>query len=49
MPSRSRSTDRFPDHPSPYRTGDVDHWITNKMYAPLETNRGCPYGCTFCD
>jgi radical SAM superfamily enzyme YgiQ (UPF0313 family) len=36
--------------PSPYTTGWFDaagdiNWI----FAVLETNRGCPYGCTFCD
>jgi radical SAM superfamily enzyme YgiQ (UPF0313 family) len=36
--------------PSPYLTGyfrpdEVHRWKT----AILETNRGCPYGCTFCD
>lgn len=35
--------------PSPYTTGEFDHWIQDKKYVPLETNRGCPYGCTFCD
>lgn len=48
-PDRPRGTemDRFP---SPYLTGefaDVDpaRWRS----ATVETNRGCPYGCTFCD
>jgi radical SAM superfamily enzyme YgiQ (UPF0313 family) len=48
-PDRPRATemDRFP---SPYLTGefaDVDpaRWRS----ATVETNRGCPYGCTFCD
>jgi radical SAM superfamily enzyme YgiQ (UPF0313 family) len=36
-------------YPSPYLTGEFDHWIDDKVYLPLETNRGCPYGCTFCD
>jgi radical SAM superfamily enzyme YgiQ (UPF0313 family) len=36
-------------YPSPYITGEFDHWIDDKVYLPLETNRGCPYGCTFCD
>lgn len=35
--------------PSPYLTGEYDHWIDDKFYLPIETNRGCPYGCTFCD
>ncbi len=37
--------------PSPYLTGEFDHlpgsaWTT---CLSVETNRGCPYGCTFCD
>lgn len=39
------------DHyPSPYLTGlfdELDHQSWES--ATLETNRGCPYGCTFCD
>jgi radical SAM superfamily enzyme YgiQ (UPF0313 family) len=36
--------------PSPYRNGifnqlDTAGWVG----AIIETNRGCPYGCTFCD
>ena len=36
---------------SPYLTGEFDHipaddWNT---CLSIETNRGCPYGCTFCD
>lgn len=36
--------------PSPYLTGefrreDTEHWLA----AIIETNRGCPYGCSFCD
>ena len=36
-------------YPSPYTTGEFDHWVDGKFYLPIETNRGCPYGCTFCD
>lgn len=37
--------------PSPYLTGEFDHidpsaWL---YCVSIETNRGCPYGCTFCD
>jgi hypothetical protein len=37
--------------PSPYLTGEFDHidpaaWV---FAVSIETNRGCPYGCTFCD
>lgn len=39
--------------PSPYVTGVFDDLIrknTDVLWcAPLETNRGCPYSCTFCD
>ena len=37
--------------PSPYLTGEFDHIGTDAWpYAvSIETNRGCPYGCTFCD
>jgi radical SAM superfamily enzyme YgiQ (UPF0313 family) len=33
--------------PSPYLDGSFDgeSWVS----AVIETNRGCPYGCTFCD
>lgn len=36
--------------PSPYLTGEFD--VFAEAGVPnviLETNRGCPYGCTFCD
>jgi radical SAM superfamily enzyme YgiQ (UPF0313 family) len=35
--------------PSPYTTGEFDHWLEENHYIPIESNRGCPYGCTFCD
>ena len=41
------------DVPSPYLTGLFDRLIANNpdvsWNATLETNRGCPYACTFCD
>jgi hypothetical protein len=39
------------DLPSPYLTGEFDHLVLRENPIPmaLETNRGCPYGCTFCD
>lgn len=48
-PPRARSQD-LNRLPSPYLTGVFDslpwqHWSA----ATLESNRGCPYGCTFCD
>lgn len=39
--------------PSPYATGVFDNIIKNnpgvKWATTLETNRGCPFSCTFCD
>jgi radical SAM superfamily enzyme YgiQ (UPF0313 family) len=41
------------DIPSPYLTGLFDDLIKNhpevSWNGTLETNRGCPYACTFCD
>ncbi|MBM4363914.1 MAG: B12-binding domain-containing radical SAM protein, partial [Deltaproteobacteria bacterium] len=47
-PDRERVKD-LETYPSPYLTGEFDHWIEGRHYMPTETNRGCPYGCTFCD
>ncbi len=35
--------------PSPYLTGLFDDFAGIAEMAIIETNRGCPYGCTFCD
>jgi len=38
--------------PSPYLTGVFDKIVQSSPYsftASLETNRGCPYGCAYCD
>ena len=35
--------------PSPYLTGELDHLPEMPGILILETNRGCPFGCTFCD
>jgi putative methyltransferase len=40
-------------YPSPYSTGIFDNLISQNpdvdFLAVLETNRGCPYSCSFCD
>ena len=37
------------DIPSPYLTGILDEFLSSPKWVPiLETNRGCPYPCTFC-
>lgn len=35
--------------PSPYLSGEFEPWFENFEVTVLETNRGCPYGCTYCD
>ena len=48
-PDRERIMD-LDTIPSPYIAGLFDAYIgVPKLHVTLETNRGCPYGCTFCD
>jgi hypothetical protein len=35
--------------PSPYLDGVFDHYAGRVEAAIVETNRGCPFACTFCD
>lgn len=41
------------DLPSPYTTGVFDEIVANsqgvELLSVLETNRGCPYSCAYCD
>ncbi len=52
---RTGKRDRIADVdalPSPYRSGlfdSVGETDTEIVLMTIETNRGCPYGCTFCD
>ncbi|NQT33484.1 MAG: radical SAM protein [Candidatus Omnitrophica bacterium] len=34
--------------PSPYLTGFLDEFFDTNLIPIVETNRGCPYTCTFC-
>ena len=34
--------------PSPYLTGQMDKFFDGKLSPMIETNRGCPFSCTFC-
>lgn len=34
--------------PSPWLTGIMDKFFDNKLSPLFETNRGCPFTCTFC-
>lgn len=50
--TRTPDRPRIPDIsalPSPYLTGEFEPWFKNFQSTVLETNRGCPYGCTYCD
>ncbi len=48
-PDRPRVTD-LDTLPSPFLTGLFDPYRgLPELLVVLETNRGCPYGCTFCD
>lgn len=45
----ARDDDPFAVYPSPYTTGLLDAFIADERLVPIfETNRGCPYRCTFC-
>jgi radical SAM superfamily enzyme YgiQ (UPF0313 family) len=50
VPDRISDLDQIP---SPYLTGVFDQLIADnpgvEWNATLETNRGCPFACTFCD
>ena len=45
MPNRLKQLD---DIPSPYLTGLLDTFFDGKLTPFIETNRGCPFRCSFC-
>ena len=45
LPKRLKELD---DIPSPYLTGMMDIFFDGKLTPFLETNRGCPFTCSFC-
>jgi len=45
MRARARGLDEIP---SPWLTGVMDPFFDGKLAPLLETNRGCPFTCTFC-
>lgn len=47
----SKPTDRLQDLteiPSPYINGDMDEFLEDGFMPIIQTNRGCPFACTFC-
>lgn len=42
---RSKNLD---DIPSPWLTGIMDEFFEDQLFPLFETNRGCPFTCTFC-
>jgi len=44
--NRARDLDAFP---SPFLDGTYDHYGIDVRAAIIESNRGCPFKCTFCD
>ena len=34
--------------PSPYLSGRLDIYLDGKLMPVIQTNRGCPFSCTFC-
>jgi radical SAM superfamily enzyme YgiQ (UPF0313 family) len=36
------------DIPSPYLTGKMDEFFDGTLMPILQTNRGCPFSCTYC-
>jgi radical SAM superfamily enzyme YgiQ (UPF0313 family) len=45
LPARLRELD---DIPSPYLNGMMEPFFDGRLTPFLETNRGCPFKCTFC-
>ena len=45
MLPRRRDLDEIP---SPYLTGHMDKFFDGKLSPMMETNRGCPFSCSFC-
>lgn len=51
--TREYHPENISDYPSPYTEGIFDHLLREfpdvEFHATLETNRGCPYTCSYCE
>jgi len=41
-------TKQLDEIPSPYTTGILDEFFDGRLAPMIQTNRGCPFSCTFC-
>ena len=41
-------TSKIVEYPSPYLSGFLDEFLNDSLIPLFETNRGCPFKCTFC-
>ena len=49
LEGKDQRVTKLQDIPSPYLTGILDEFFNDPLTPILETNRGCPYSCTFCN
>src|SRR3989338_1418096 len=48
FPKRYNWIEDIGEIPSPYLTGVLDEFFKDNLIPLIETNRGCPYSCTYC-
>ena len=48
LPAFAHRLTSLDDIPSPYTTGKLDEFFDGRLMPLLQTNRGCPFTCTFC-
>lgn len=48
FPAKRERMVELDEIPSPYTSGRLDKFFDGKLMPLLQTNRGCPFSCTFC-
>lgn len=48
FPEKRERLTELDDIPSPYTSRKLDKFFDGKLMPLLQTNRGCPFSCTFC-